>query len=350
MMKVECLGKKTVIWKTIDDCPLLPLYAKSAWGTVIERAFKHSPRHIVGLKDGNILDVLPLFLVRMPFLGKKLVSVPYDACYGGFSSCQSEVRRQVVDELVTYAKRKRVKYIEIRSLSEVNELSSFGFTQTNPFVTSVVPLRDCNENWSMLSRKHRRNVNTAAKKGVAIELASNWSQMKAFYDLLLDHYTGIGTPFLGDLFFREIWENVIQKNQGALLLAKFEERIIGGHLLLFSGDTLISKYSTSRRDGIYSKLYSSYALFWEAIKFGCTKEFQKFNLGITGRSNLGLLEFKSRFGAATKDVNFYYYLLRGKIPEYEQYYASYTSLKVLWSKLPKIITSKLGHKINGWIC
>jgi hypothetical protein len=350
MMDVECLGKNAAVWKGIDDCSDLPLYAKSVWATVIENSFKHSPRHILGFKNANILDVLPVFSVRMPFLGEKLVSVPYDACYGGFSSGQSEVRQHMVDELVAYAKKKRVKYIEIRSLSEVSELSSFGFCQTNPFVTSVVPLRHCTENWSMLSKKHRRNVKAAAKKGVVIELASNWSEVKAFYDLLVDHYNGIGTPFLGVLFFKEIWEHIIQKNQGALLLAKFEERIIGGHLLLYSGDTLISKYSTTRRNGIYSKLYSSYALFWEAINFGCAKEFQNFNLGITGRSNSGLLEFKSRFGAATREVNFYYYLLRGKVPEYEQYYSSYAFLKALWSKLPKILTSTLGHKINGWIC
>jgi lipid II:glycine glycyltransferase (peptidoglycan interpeptide bridge formation enzyme) len=223
--------------------------------------------------------------------------------------------------------------------------------ETRPFARCEISLESPDENWRRLSSNHRRNVGIAEKRGVSVSAASSWEEMEAFYRILANHYNRhLGVPILGKPFFWHVWAKLIQHNHACLLLARLDQQIIGGHLLYFSGKTLISKYCSSRKDGELRRVYVSYALFWDAIRMGIEQGYVALNLGITGRSNTGLLDFKSRFGAAVGDVYFYYYPISGAIPDYENYYKSYSAVKKAWTLMPESVASLFGQMINQWIC
>ena len=283
-------------------------------------------------------------------MGKKLVSTPYEGCSGGFSSSDVQLRKMLIKKILEYAQELNVKYIEIRSSFPISELKESGFIEKTPLLVSEAPLKDADDNFAMLSAKHRRNVRSAEKKGVTIRAAENIEEMKIFYKILYEHYKNLGVPFFGVKFFLGIWEKLIENDQASLLIARFGEEIIGGHLLFFSGKILISKYAAFRREKDLSKLYASYALFWKGIEVGLQKGFESFNLGVTGEVNTGLLDFKSRFGAETHPVYFYYYPIGGEIPDFAKYYGEYSLLKKIWRAAPAILTSGIGQKINEWIC
>ena len=202
----------------------------------------------------------------------------------------------------------------------------------------------------MLSSTHRKHVKRAQKRGVSVVTASTWSQMESFYRILVHHYHDLGIPFFGKKFFRQIWDRLIRNNYGCLLIAEYQREIIGGNLLFFSGKTLIAKYAARRKNKEFSKLYASDALYWEPIRLGIDKDFTNLDLGVTGKSNTGLLDFKSKFGSENRPVYFYYYPIKGKIPDFAKYYGGYSRLKKIWRATPTILTSPIGQKINEWIC
>lgn len=349
-VNVGILREKEYVWNQIDASDKYSIYHTKAWKALIEQIFRHEAQYALAERSREVVDLLPMFLIRKRFLGKKLVSTPYEGCSGGYLSSDVNVRKLLIRRILENAQELNVRYVEIRSKDQTQELNEAGFMEANPLLISEVPLRSVDENFMMLSVKHRRNVRSAAKNGITIQAASSIEEMKAFYEILYDHYKNLGVPFFGEKFFLGIWEKLIENGQASLLMARFGEEIIGGHLLFFSGKTLISKYAAFRREKKFSKLYASYALFWEGIEVGLQKGFENFNLGVTGEANTGLLDFKSRFGAETHPVHFYYYPIRGKIPDFAKYYGEYSLLKKAWRNMPRFLTSPIGQKVNEWIC
>ena len=349
-IEIRVLTDNDSLWDQIDSVDTYSLYHKREWKNLIEETFGNFGYYLAASDSGILIDVLPLFLIKNPIMGKKLVSTPYEGCSGGFSSSNVEARHKIISEILKNARQLNVKYVEIRSLSPIEELKQYGFLEATPFVIFEVPLINLDENFKMLSANHRRNVRIAKKKRVSVVLASRWEEMNAFYNILSDHYKTIGLPFFGRMFFKKIWCDLVVKKHASLLLAKKAQKIIGGHLLFFSGKKIVSKYSAYRKDLECKKINASYALFWEGVRLGIERKCSVFNLGITGEHNTGLLDFKTRFGADKALVHFYSLPVSGNVPDYALYYNSFQLPKKIWKIAPYGLTNFLGQKINKWIC
>ena len=338
------------LWHQVHASGSFSIYHAKPWKNLIEGTFKHTAMYLSASEDGMLIDVLPFFLIKNFFCGKKLVSTPYEGCNGGFTCNDAMVRKALVGQMKQLAFDLKVKYVEIRSKYQFRELDEFGFIKKCPLFISELPLISLDENWKMLSPKHRRNVRIAQKKGVTVELASSLTDMRIFYNILANHCKQLGSPFFDEKFFINIWIRLIQKKHACLLLSKHKDEILGGHLLFFSGKTLISKYSACKKTKEYKRVYASYALFWEGIRLGINNNFNIFNLGITERSLRGLLDFKSRFGSQINPLYFYYYPISGRIPDFSKYLSKYSLQKKVWRAAPRFLTSPIGKKINEWIC
>jgi len=204
--------------------------------------------------------------------------------------------------------------------------------------------------WRRLSTNHRRNVRIAQKAGVTVSIADELQDMRVAAAMFQIHYRRLGVPFFGWRYFAAIWEHLIRARLATLLLAKLEGRPIGAHLLFFSGSMLISKYCAAARGSDKGALNCSYLLNWEAIQLAAARGFARVNLGVTGRLNRGLLDFKNRFGAETRELYFYHYAPGGSFPDFEKLYASNRLLQRAWALMPGALTTRLGHRIASWYC
>jgi CelD/BcsL family acetyltransferase involved in cellulose biosynthesis len=347
---VHPLSMDDVAWAEIEPDPRYSIYHHRAWAQIVEWVFGHRPMYLAALERGAVLDLLPMFLVRYPGLGAKLISTPYEGCYGGFALDESASREHLLTAARELAGSENVKFIEIRSQRPAIGLSEAGYVHSEPLLISEVELYGEDENFAMLSSKHRRNVRTAGKRGVVVSFSDTAEDMRRFYALVARHYHALGLPFFSPRYFDEIRNTLILEGMARLQVAHIGGRFVGGHLLLESGKVLISKYSASTDDPEFRSSYISYAMFWEAIRYGVERGFSSFNMGVTGRQNSGLLDFKSRFGARTSPVHFYLYPLRGGIPDYSELYHGYRLLKRAWSLLPLSVVRPIGHQINRWLC
>ena len=61
----------------------------------MEKTYKHKPVYLIAKEDSEIKGVLPLFMMRSWFLGKKLVSV---AAYGYVCADNETVENAIVGE------------------------------------------------------------------------------------------------------------------------------------------------------------------------------------------------------------------------------------------------------------
>ena len=82
-------------------------YHQIGWRSVVEKTYKHKPTYLIAKEDGEMKGVLPLFLMRSMFFGKKLVSVPF-APYGGVCADNETVKNALIEEA------KRITKIFIR--------------------------------------------------------------------------------------------------------------------------------------------------------------------------------------------------------------------------------------------
>jgi hypothetical protein len=348
--KIRLLSDQDPLWDTIAGSSKLSIYHTREWKRLVEAVFGHRGHYLVAHSKGSILDLLPAFVVNSLPTGKRVISTPYEGCYGGFSTSRADVRVALASHLAAIAKTKRIQHIEIRSRRRMSQLVELGFEERSPLLVSQIDLCDIDTNWGKLSKNHRRNVRLAEKRGVVVTTATNLDEMRRFHDIVARHYHRLGVPFPSRMYFEEIWRRLAHENLARLLLAKIGSEIIGGHLLLLSGRDLISKYSAVERTDRFGKIYASYPLFWEGIQYGVENGYSVFNLGVTGSENQGLLDFKNRFGAQTVPIYFYFEMTRGHAPDYSEYYNRLRFAKRLWRIIPRFVTDPVGHAINKRLC
>jgi len=96
-------------------------YHQIGWRNVVEKTYKHKPIYLVAKEEGEIKGVLPLFLMKSMFFGKKLVSVPF-APYGGVCMSNETVENALVEEAKEITKECGADYLELRTISDDNTL------------------------------------------------------------------------------------------------------------------------------------------------------------------------------------------------------------------------------------
>jgi hypothetical protein len=66
------------------------LYHTLLWRDLANEVFGHQPVCLLAERNGNVCDALPMFLVKTPLFGSKLISLPYDIGSGGVFTLNDE--------------------------------------------------------------------------------------------------------------------------------------------------------------------------------------------------------------------------------------------------------------------
>jgi lipid II:glycine glycyltransferase (peptidoglycan interpeptide bridge formation enzyme) len=145
----------------------------------------------------------------------------------------------------------------------------------------------------------RRNIRSGARQGLTVEASQATAAMDTFYELLTEtavreHFTIRSRGYYQDLLslFRE-------RGQIAVYLARHQERVLAGAVMLFYGPKLVYLYGGTRADA--KDLKPGYLLHWKAIedaqRRGCTS-YDMWGIPLDpqpGQRGYGYYVFKSRF-------------------------------------------------------
>jgi len=102
--------------KFVESHPHGSPFHLTAWQRLIRNSFGFEPKHIVArdLPGGDVVGLLPLFLVRSAIFGRMLVSTP-QAAYGGVLANSDSVEEAILNRARELSKELQVQFLELRN-------------------------------------------------------------------------------------------------------------------------------------------------------------------------------------------------------------------------------------------
>jgi Acetyltransferase (GNAT) domain len=328
--------------------PDATLYHTLPWREVIARVFGHRPQYLLAERGGRVVGLLPLFLVRFPGLGAKLISLPYDIGSGGPLASDPEAAAALARAAVSLARERRVNYLELRLGGPAAALEGLGLVRSEPVVISDMDLTEGEKVWSRVSTDNRQSIRKARKRGVVIREASSLADCDAFYEVYLRAFRAFGTPPYGPTYFPTVWEQLASIRGVRLLLAEVEGRTVGGLVLYCLGRNFVSKFAACLADAVPLRAYA--ALYGAAIDLALAEGATRLSWGTSATQQEGLIDFKRRWGASGRPAALYAHAVRRAPPSLARYYDDTGLERRVWRRLPLRFTAVAGGILSRWFC
>jgi CelD/BcsL family acetyltransferase involved in cellulose biosynthesis len=331
----------------LERHPGATLYHTLPWRDVISEVFGHQPHYLLCERGGQPVGLLPLFLVRFPFLGSKLISLPYDVGSGGPLG-DPVAETALVDHAIELARQLKVGFLEFRCGAALQGEVQPALIRSEPVVISDMELDARDKVWARVSTDNRQSIRKAQRRGVIVREAQSLEDFQAFYAVYLCAFREFGTPPYGERYFPAVWRRLSPSKAVRLLLAEVEGRVVGGLLLYCWQKNLVSKFAAALPEAVPLRAYA--ALYGRAIDLSLEMGAERLSWGTSSRQQQGLIEFKERWGATSRPAVFYDLAVRRRPPSIEAYYDSEGVTRKAWRRLPLPLTSVLGGWINRWFC
>lgn len=313
-----------------------------SWIKTIHDSYGIEP-HLYCIKDDqhNISSILPFFAIRSPFIGKRMVSMPFTDYCGPLSTNANdelELLRYAIDIFDG-----QVKYIEIRSQLANPDM----YQSDNLFKLHVLELcPDQNEILENIDKKTiQYSIRKASKAGVEIREENSLWGIREFYRLNKMTRKKHGIPHQPLRYFENLFQNMFSNDNAFLLLAFSDSHIIAGGLFLKLNKTIYYKYNASDQAWLSEKR-PNHLLTWHAIEKACREDYRYFDFGRTDAGNGGLIRYKEMWGAKPSDLPYYFYpKATGFNCEKGIRGLCLDNAKKIWQKLPDRLIDLISSRI-----
>jgi hypothetical protein len=282
-------------------------FHSSSWAKVLSEAYGYRPFFFTVFHNEQLLGLIPVMEVKSILTGRRGVSLPFS------DYCQPIIDepnhfRDILDVIIAYGKKRRWKYIELRGGRE--------FLDNAPpkcsFCSHMLNMaNDADKVFGGFRDSTKRNIKKAIKENVKVHISQSLDSVKEFYRLNCITRRRHGLPPQPFNFFKKIYDHVISKKNGFVVLTSFEKRHVASAVYFHFGRRAIYKYSAS--DENYQDKRPNNLVMWEAIKWYAENEFESLSFGRTQPENEGLKQFKRGWGANEDVMEYYKYdLTKGK--------------------------------------
>lgn len=274
------------------------IFHHPAWSGLLAECYGYRPFVLVSLDEGGRVNGgIPLMDVKSRLTGHRWISLPFSDYCTPLCSTPS-VLESLIGYLCDQYERKVIPRIEIRS----SVSSGPPVYHDNRFVLHTLRLvRDPDAVFKTFDRTRvQKAVRQAAKRGVEIHRGTGKSDIFTFYKMLVDTRRRLGAPVQPRRFFDLLWDRILERDLGFLLLAYKENEPVGGTVYAHHKNTLTAKYGASAPD--HWNLRTNNLLQWSAIKWGCEHGYSCFDFGRTEISNQNLRDYKGGWGTVEEPL------------------------------------------------
>lgn len=290
---------------------------------------------------GRLTGFLPLCELRSPLTGRRLVSLPFSD-YCPLLADDAISANHLVDQAIELAKRRSVRYLELRCGLNETLASREDLATTSLYGRWLVALEsNPDAAWERLRQQARRKIKKARSEGVQVRIAERREDMHEYYRLHLQTRTKKhGMPSQPLKFFLRLWDAFAATGKIHLELAEYKGEIISAHITAFSGKQ--ARYLYGASDERFHELAASYLLTWKSIEWGCQHGYEVLDLGRTAYDSPGLMQFKRSYGAIEEASPYFYYPAVQGLATTSEKSKKYQLITRCWRSLPLSISAPLG--------
>ncbi|HSL20177.1 MAG TPA: GNAT family N-acetyltransferase [Vicinamibacterales bacterium] len=339
---LQSLPDAGAAWRRIVEASSRSALAHSPeWFSLIQRAYGHSPLYLQVDDGEGHTAVLPAFVVRRPFFGTVVTSMPFlDS--GGPCGSSPAMRRMLVEHLVSEARRIGARAVELRC----SERIEIPVAPSENKVNMSLPLpADPDRLWRQLEKQVRNQVRKAERSGLAIEFGGA-EKLASFYEAFVVRMRELGSPVHAPEFLSAVLDAFGPRARVALV--RKGGTTVGGLIALAFKDRVAVPWATSLRE--YFSLCPNMLLYWETLRAACREGFRRFEFGRSSRHS-GTYQFKCQWGAQEEPLFWYTIPVAGAAAALPRQGpdASAPLLARAWQRLPLAVTRHLGPRIRRYL-
>ncbi|MCL5019791.1 MAG: GNAT family N-acetyltransferase [Patescibacteria group bacterium] len=288
----------------VENHPDGTIYHTSEWTQVHVQSLGFTSYCILAVENNRLQGAIPFLSSRNVF-GRKLVSVPIGHLCKPLYGCEKDLT-QMLDYSVRLAEELHCKGATIKA---GDRLPVPGFYERDEqFVLSELPLSSVTELWKNVKDPVKRAIKKAKKSGIKIYDGQNSEDWRAFYEVYCETKRFQGIPAYPFRFFQTVQDMFSPTNRVRLILAGFEGKVLAGVILLYYKDRVYYSFGASTKNQAVLQMRPNQALFWEVIKEASENGYKVFDFGFSHKSNIGLIRFKSQWGARERPHYDYHYI------------------------------------------
>jgi FemAB-related protein (PEP-CTERM system-associated) len=302
----------------------------TAWKHVQERAYGVRARWWIAERAGAIAGVLPLFETRRG--DRRLFSAP-----GGLLANDEEAAHALLEPARAAVRREGHAWLELRDQRRRWE----GLVTTEEHVTMELELpRDPEVLWEAFDAKLRNQIRKGEKAGYT----ARWGHehVAAFHRVLLENMRDLGTPILGEDYYRQVLDSF--GGDANVLVLEVAGEPVGTMFVVEHAGTLADPWASSLRR--FLAHCPNQVLYWEALRRGIASGCSRFDFG---RSQWGSGTFRFKEQWLAKPVPLFYQYVLGKAsraPSIEDQKHAFGLAVTMWRRLPVPAAAVLGRRVK----
>lgn len=195
---------------------------------------------------------------------------------------------------------KKAIYTQIRNQWDTGEIKNIleqcGYVFVDHFNAQIDLGKPIEKLWEQIERDKKRGIKNAEKNGITIEKCTSKTDIRIFYELLVNTYENAKIPIADISLFESVFDILVPDKKGLFLFANLNGKPIATQVALMDKNTIYAWYTGSDRNML--KYHPGDLLIWYLLKYGVENGFKTFDFGGGGaqNKNINLSSYKSRFG------------------------------------------------------
>jgi FemAB-related protein (PEP-CTERM system-associated) len=326
--------------RALDDLSQASLAHSPEWFAVIRNAYGHDPLYLSAEDEDGRIGLLPAFVVRRPFFGTVVTSMPF-LDTGGPCSSSDALTHRLVDRLVGEARRVGADVVELRCTERLG-LTSEPMENKVSMTLTLPP--DSDRLWRQLDKSVRNQIRKAERAGLSVEFGGK-ENLTCFYDTFAARMRDLGSPVHGHGFLRAVVESF--GDRARIALVRKGTTPVGGLVALAFKDRLVVPWATCLTE--YFALCPNMLLYWETLRLACEEGFRHFDFGRSSRHS-GTYRFKRQWGARERPLFWYTIPVTSRRNAVRSTGGTAPALLAkMWQRLPVSLTRRLGPPIRKYL-
>ena len=276
------------------------LAADPRWLPAVCDGLRQEPYAIEASDGGRVVGFLLLSLVKSPWFGRFLVSLPY-VNTAGVVAADDHVATCLVDRAVQLADELDVRYLELRHELERSHPA------LSERLTSKVRMRlKLPASPDALSAQLKPKVRNQVRKAEKQKFAVDWGGLELldpFYEVFSRNMRDLGTPVFG----RRLFSSILARFSGEAefcIVRKGQCPVAAGLLLHGNGVTQVPRHSSLRS---FNATSVNMLMYWNLLERAISRGQGVFDFGRSSADS-NTFQFKSQWGAQPQPAVWQYYV------------------------------------------